>query len=123
MAFKLGNESRGKSGGDKNTFNKDEVSIPGIEIIRKDLEPGIQAEANDDGSIFVSNEVEAGSKEERKILMHEMKHMVDMQTGKLSYTDENVTWDGKDYKRDHGFIMFEKEWYAEGDTSLPWEKH
>jgi len=121
MAFKLGSESRdiGKKGG----FGKDDVSIPGVDVIRKDLEPGIDAEANKDGTIFLSNHIEPNSDEERKVLMHEMKHMVDMQTGKLSYTDDHITWDGQKYKRDHGFINFEDEWYSEGDTSLPWEKH
>ena len=29
-----------------------DASVPGTPVIRKDLEPGIDAEANDDGSIF-----------------------------------------------------------------------
>ena len=122
MGFRLGSESRDKSNLNKNIFNKDKVSIPGVEVIRKDLEPGIDGEANNDGTIFISNRIEPGSKEERKVLMHEMKHMVDMKIGRLDYDDDFVKWDGNEYKRHVGFIKFEGKWYPEGDTNLPWEK-
>ena len=122
MGFKLGSESRNhgkKVGG----VGKDEASIPGVEVIRKQLEPGIDAEANNDGTIFLNKDIEPGSEEERKVLLHEMKHMVDLQTGRLAYDDNHVSWDGNKYKRDHGWINYEGEWYKEGDTMLPWEKH
>ena len=62
MTFKLGKESRKFSGEpNKNRFNKDDASIPGVPVIRKDLAKGIKAEANIDGSIFLSNRVEPGS--------------------------------------------------------------
>ena len=74
MGFKLGSENR-KMNYDtaKNRFDKDDASVPGTPILRKDLAKGVMAEANNDGSIFLSNKVESGSAEERKILMHEMK--------------------------------------------------
>jgi hypothetical protein len=124
MAFKLGSESRnfGKKP-NQGIFDKDDASVPGVDVIRKDLEEGVDAEANNDGTIFISNNIEPGSEEERKILMHEMKHMVDMQTGRLAYDDDTITWDGQIYKRSQGFIMYEGEWYEEGDTELPWERH
>ena len=103
MAFKLGSESRKFSGEPTpNRFNKDDVSIPGTPILRKDLAKGIKAEANIDGSIFLSNKVEPGSAEERKILMHEMQHLVDMKVGKLAYTDDDITWMGQSYERKKG---------------------
>jgi hypothetical protein len=55
--------------------------------------------------------------------MHEMKHMVDMKTGKLSYTDDSVTYDGQVYDRLEGMIKYEGKWYPEGDAAFPWERH
>ena len=123
MTFKLGSESRQYNESKKNRFNKDDASIPGVPVIRKDLAKGIQAEANIDGSIFLSNKVEAGSQDERKILMHEMKHLVDMKIGKLAYTDDDITWMGESYERKKGKINYEGEWLPEGSLDFPWEKH
>ena len=123
MTFKLGSESRNFSGESKNRFDKDDASVPGVPVIRKDLEPGIDAEANNDGSIFIGNHIEPGSKQERKVLMHEMKHVVDMKTGKLSYTDDSITWMGEKYERLEGMINYEGKWLPEGDLSFPWEQH
>ena len=124
MTFKLGKENRKNTYGyGKNIFDKDDASVPGTPILRKDLAKGIQAEANIDGSIFLSNKVEAGSAEERKILMHEMKHLVDMKVGKLAYTDDDITWMGESYERKKGKINYNGEWLPEGDLSFPWEQH
>jgi|TARA_R110002096_G_scaffold421328_1_gene626921 hypothetical protein len=124
MAFKLGGENRKSNyGTTKNRFDRDDASVPGVPVIRKKLAKGIMGEANIDGSIFISDKVEPGSAEERKILMHEMGHMVDMKTGKLSYTDDSITWMGEDFDREKGMIKFEGKWLPEGDTSFPWEKH
>ena len=124
MAFKLGNENRKLSYGDvKNRFNKDEASVPGTPVIRKKLEGGVKAEANIDGTIFLDESVVAGSEEERGILMHEMKHMVDMKTGKLSYDDDSISWMGEKHERKDGKINYNGKWHQEGDYTLPWEKH
>ena len=70
MGFKLGREKGNYAvNGEIKTkmrFNKDHVSIPGTPVIRKDLGKGILGEANMDGSIYISNLVEPGSKEEEK---------------------------------------------------------
>ena len=123
MTFKLGAESRNFSGESKNRFNKDDASVPGVPVIRKDLDSGIDAEANEDGSIFIGNHIEPGSTQERKVLLHEMKHMVDMKTGKLSYTDDSITWMGEEYERLEGMIEYKGKWLPEGSTEFPWEKH
>ena len=125
MAFKLGGENRKTNYNTvKNNFNKDDASIPGVPVIRKDdLASGVMAEANMDGTIFISDKVEPGSQEERKILMHEMKHLVDMKVGKLAYTDNDITWMGETYPREKGMINFEGQWLPEGSTEFPWEKH
>ena len=124
MGFKLGSENRKNTyGSGKNRFSKDDASIPGTPVIRKPLPRGIMGEANNDGSIFISDKVMPGSEEERKILTHEMKHMVDMKVGKLAYTDDSLTWMGETYERKKGKINYNGEWLPEGDTTFPWEKH
>ena len=123
MAFKLGGESRNFGKESKNRFNTDDVSVPGVDVIRKDLDPGIDAEANNDGTIFIGSHIEPGSTQERKVLMHEMKHMVDMQTGKLAYDDDSITWNGEEHKRHRGMVEYEGKWLPEGSTEFPWEKH
>ena len=102
--------------------HSNEEAAPGTPIIRKDLGKGILAEANDDGTMFVSNRVEPGSDIERHVLKHEMQHMTDMKTGKLAYTDDEVIWNGESHPRlKGGFILFEGEKLPEGDPTLPWE--
>ena len=84
MTFKLGSESRNFGGTNKNRFNKDDASVPGVPVIRKKLAKGVMGEANIDGSIFISDKITPGSEQERSCLLHEMKHLVDMKTGKLA---------------------------------------
>ena len=123
MAFKLGSEMRSYKGNMKNRFNKDDASIPGTPVFRKTLAKGIKAEANADGSIFLDKSVKPGSEEERAILIHEMGHIVDMKTGKLAYTDKDITYMGETHERKDGMINYNGEWLPEGDGSFPWEKH
>ena len=123
MGFKLGSESRDFSDGFKNRFDKDDASVPGVDVIRKDLAPGIDAEANIDGSIFIGNHIEPSSEQERKVLMHEMQHIVDMKVGKLSYTDDDITWMGEKHERLEGMIKYQGRWLPEGSIEFPWEKH
>ena len=129
MGFKLG-RGRGvqvSNGEIKNkmSFNKDNVSIPGVPVIRKDLGEGIMGEANMDGSIYLSNNIEPGSKEEREVLIHEMRHATDMKIGKLRYHDDYVKWDGETYERQtiegKDMIHYEGEWIQAGSTKFPWE--
>ena len=57
-----------------------DASVPGTPVIRKPLAPGIMGEANMDGSIFISDKIVPGSKEEKEVLNHEMRHATDMKT-------------------------------------------
>ena len=124
MTFKLGSENRKNTyGSHKNRFDKDDASVPGVPVIRKKLAKGVLGEANIDGSIFISDKIEPGSAEERKILMHEMGHLVDMKVGKLSYTDNDITWMGQTYERKNGKINYNGKWTPEGSTDFPWEQH
>jgi len=125
MGFKLGERSEfSKTMNLAAKFNKDtDASVPGTPVIRKKLEGGIKAEANMDGSIYLSEKVAPGSTEERAILQHEMKHIVDMKTGKLAYTDDTITWMGETHERHKGMINYNGKWLPEGDRSFPWEQH
>ena len=121
MAFKLPMQSKMVRKQSSFTHSGEEAA-PGTPIIGKDLAPGIMAEANDDGSIFVSNKSVPGSIQEQATLAHEMQHITDMKTGKLAYTDDMIMWNGNNYRRlDDGKVMFEGKKYNEGDKSLPWE--
>tara|TARA_R110002072_G_scaffold127754_3_gene265171 strand:- start:78 stop:461 length:384 start_codon:yes stop_codon:yes gene_type:complete len=127
MAFKLGSERRpnklslgSKSGG---IGAKDDASVPGTPVVRKELESGISGEANIDGSIYISDKIEPGSEQEKDVLLHEMKHIVDMHIGRLKYDDDSVTWDGNRYERRDGKINYNGKWVPEGGKAFPWEKH
>lgn len=114
MAFKLGNEKRG-------------YRMPGkTPILRKSLEDGINAEANNDGTIYVDSSIPVDSMKFKKAIRHEKKHMEDMENGKADYGDEWVMW-----KDD---IFFRKEIngekvidgpngrWPEGHPAHPWEQ-
>jgi len=80
-------------------------------VIEKDLEPGVIAEANNDGTIFVEKNVSDHKKLEA--IAHEKVHMNQMERGDLEYDDDNVYWKGETYPRDK---------MEEGAKNLPWEK-
>jgi hypothetical protein len=82
-------------------------------VIRKDLEGGVIAEANNDGSIYVDKGVKKGSPLEKEAIAHEKVHLNQMKRGDLNYDDNNVYWKGKAYSRSS---------MNEGAKNLPWEK-
>ena len=108
MAFKQHN----------NPFRK----TPSISINRKDIKDGSLGKANNDGTIDIDRSVKKDSPLEKKIIRHEKQHMRDMDNGKLSYTDDNVVWNGKKYPRKNGMIKYKGKWCKEGDDNLPWER-
>ena len=115
MAFKMAPPTFGKK-------PKVKVEVEQVTVIRKDLDDGVAGEANDDGSIFVSNKIEEGSKKEKEIVAHEGQHIKDMKSGKLAYNDDSIEWNGKKYERKAGMINYKGKWLHEGDKSFPWEK-
>lgn len=129
MAFKLGRAkqpvARGGVVSRKLSFRTDEASIPGNEIIRKNLDEGILGEANMDGSIFISDRIQPGSSQENQVLLHEMRHATDMKLGKLAYNDDSVYYDGITYPREtingKDMIKVDGKWKEAGDD-FPWEK-
>ena len=103
-----------------------DASVPGTPVIRKNLEEGVMGEANMDGSIFISNDIEPGSEIERQVINHEMRHATDMKIGKLAYGDNFVKWNGNTYPRMdiNGKDMIIVDGIAKeaGDGDFPWEK-
>jgi len=129
MAFKLGKArqpvARGGIVNKKLSFKTDDASISGTPVLRKPLEEGILGEANMDGSIYISDKIQPGSKEEKQVLLHEMRHATDMKLGKLSYNDNSVYYDGVTYPREtingRDMIKVDGKWKEAGDD-FPWEK-
>ena len=132
MGFKLGTE-RGNyavSGEIKTKmrFHQEaggDASVPGTPVIRKNLEPGVLAEANMDGSIYLSNTIQPGSHEEKQVLLHEMRHATDLKIGKLVYGDDFVKHNGDTYLREtrngKDMIKIDGKW-KEAGSDFPWEK-
>ena len=103
-----------------------DASVPGTPVIRKDLEPGVMGEANMDGSIYISSDIEPGSEVERQVINHEMRHSTDMRIGKLAYGDNFVQWNGNTYPRmdinRKDMIIIDGVAKEAGDGDFPWEK-
>ena len=95
----------------KTIYNK--IKSGKIPVIKKELEDGVIAEANKDGSIYIDKDVKKGSPLEKEALAHEAVHLDQMKRGDLNYDDKNVYWKGKSYSRDE---------MNEGAKKLPWEK-
>jgi len=126
MAFKLGS-SRGPilnkgQVESRLSFKQADSSIPGTPVLRKNLEGGIMGEANNDGSIFISDKLRPGSIEEQHVVMHEMVHQTDMKIGKLAYDDNHIKWNGRVYERKNGMINYNGEMLPEGSKEFPWEQ-
>ena len=129
MGFKLGRAKQPVASGgfvkNKLSFKTDDASVPGNPVIRKKLEEGILGEANMDGSIFISNQIQPGSHEEGQVLLHEMRHATDMKLGRLAYNDDSVYYDGVTYPREtrngKDMIKVDGKWKEAGDD-FPWEK-
>ena len=132
MGFKLGTE-RGLevTGGEirnKMRFHQEaggDASVPGTPVIRMPLEPGVMAEANMDGSIYISDMIEPGSAQERHTISHEMRHATDIKIGKLKYTDDYIKWNGEKFERRNiigmDMILVDGEWKEAGHKGFPWE--
>ena len=103
----------------------DDASVPGTPVIRKPLAPGVMGEANMDGTIYINENIVPGSEEEKEVINHEMRHATDMKTGKLSYGDDFVKFNGVKYERKdiNGKDMIIVDGVAKeaGSSDFPWE--
>ena len=133
MGFKLGKERGNYAvGGEIKTkmrFGKQaggDASVPGTPVIRKNLGEGIMGEANMDGSIYISDKIVPGSKEEKQVINHEMRHATDIKIGILEYGDDYVKHNGKVYLREtrngKDMIHIDGTWKEAGEEGFPWEK-
>lgn len=119
MAFKLK---------DKGTLFgiNEKLSRYGRPVFEKDLDPGVIAEANRDGTTYVSKD--ATEKQKADAIPEEDNHHEQMMQGQLSYTNDTVTWKentrapARVYKRlGNGMIEAAGKLIKEGTASFPWE--
>ena len=140
MGFKLGRAKAVTAVGgvikNKLSFKKEPSSIPCNAIIRKDLPDDIIAEANspahgkDANTIYLNKNVDPNSDLAKEALKHEMVHLTAMKIspGKLSYTDDSVTYEGRTYPRkdingqDMIMDINTGEWKEAGSSDWKWEK-
>jgi len=130
MGFKMGsNRGLEANNGEiktKLSFRRNQqATIPGTPIIPMPLEEGIMGEANMDGSIYVSDQLDPNSFEYRQTVNHEMRHATDMKLGKLAYDDDHIMYNGERFERTDidgvDSILVDGEWKEAGDTGFPWE--
>lgn len=105
MAFKMRSDLARLTG-----TEEDLAEDPQNPVFLKKLDPGIAAEANRDGTIFVDPSLSPAQM--KKAVKHEMVHIEQMKRGDLNYDNNNVYWKGKIYPRDK---------MPEGSKQLPWE--
>ena len=120
MGFKL------KTKGELFGINE-ELSTYNNPVFEKKLEAGVIAEANRDGTTFVSSDVSNAKKIEA--VKHENVHHKQMQQGRLDYTEDTVTWkkDTKSparvYKRDIGTLIAMDSGKADAEGGdFEWER-
>ena len=122
MAFKLGKESRRIM----TPENSNILKRKDTPILQRDLEDGVLAEANNDGTIYISNKIKKGSKKWNRAIRHELQHMNDMESGRAAYGDNWVMWEDKIYFRrtidGEKFIDGPNGRWPEGHINHPWEE-
>ena len=128
MGFKLGREKRNvKSSKNVKKFSggRDD-NFKGAPILKMDLDKGTYAEANMDGTISVSPDVNLNSAFGKRLLKHEKQHLDDIESGRAGFNDNVVQWEDKLYLRKE--INGEKvidgpngRW-PEGHPNHPWEQ-
>lgn len=94
-----------------------ETSTYNTPVFKKDLNGGVLAEANNDGTIFIDKSLKGKDKEEA--VKHEQVHMDQMKQGKLQYNDNEVIWK-KDTRSPAR--VYSRATMNEGARELPWEK-
>jgi|TARA_R110000796_G_scaffold88872_2_gene192206 hypothetical protein len=89
----------------------------GTPVIKKDdLEKGVEAEANRDGTIFVDSKL--SDKKIEEAVAHEKVHLDQMATGRLQYSEDSVTWK-KDTKSPAR--VYKRDTMNEGHPDFEWE--
>ena len=92
--------------------NVDEV-IRSLDVQQKPLDEDVIAEANNDGSMYIDDNVDIYSEEGKAAIAHEQVHHDQMKRGDLNYYEDFVYW--KD-------TVYPREGMNEGSENLAWEK-
>ena len=130
MAFKLGREkglqaSNGEIKTKLSFRRNQQATIPGTPIIPMPLAEGIMGEANMDGSIYISDQLDPNGEDYSQTVNHEMRHATDMRLGKLAYGDDHIMYNGERFDRQDingvDSIRVDGKWKEAGDTGFPWE--
>jgi hypothetical protein len=101
----------------KEIFGLHKFSEHGVPVFEKNLGPGIVAEANKDGSIFINKGTSDDIAE--KAIAHEKVHLDQMNQGKLDYDDKTVTWKKNNHSPARVYLRSNMQ---EGGAGLEWEK-
>ena len=123
MGFKLGSEKRRDA---SSRINSPKLkTVQNTPIYKKNLEDGVLAEANNDGTIYVSPDLKPNSKKFKEVVKHELQHMNDMESGRAQYGDNWVMWEDKIYFRKEidgdMYIDGPAGRLPEGHPDHPWE--
>jgi hypothetical protein len=86
-------------------------------ILKDDLEKGVEAEANRDGTIFVSSKL--SDKKIEEAVAHEKVHLDQLASGRLQYSADSVTWK-KDTRSPAR--VYNRATMNEGHPDFEWEK-
>lgn len=86
-------------------------------FMKSDMDGGVMAEANRDGTIFVDSKL--SKKEVEKAVEHEKVHLDQMAQGRLQYSDDSVTWK-KDTRSPAR--VYKRADMNEGHPDFEWEK-
>ena len=86
-------------------------------ILKDDLEDGVEAEANRDGTIFVSSKL--SDKKIEEAVAHEKVHLDQLASGRLQYSADSVTWK-KDTRSPAR--VYNRATMNEGHPDFEWEK-
>jgi len=109
MAFKLGKAKR-------------EIRTPDrTPIFRSKIDDSTLGEARMDGSIVIDPSIKPGSKLYKRVIKHEKCHLDQIESGRASYGDNYVEWEGKLYIRNNGYVYGPAGKLPEGHPDHPWE--
>ena len=90
-------------------------------VYHVDEEDKVLGRANKDGTMDIKPGLSAEKR--KKVIAHEQVHLDQFKSGKLDYTDSDITWKGQKIPRTaDSKIFFNGKLYIEGAKNLPWEK-
>ena len=85
------------------------------------LPEGVLGRANKDGTMDIKPGLSA--KKRKEVVAHEQVHLDQFKSGKLDYTDSDITWKGQKIPRTaDSKILYNGKLYIEGAKQLPWEQ-